>query len=1005
MKRIVVALSAVVLVLIIARASTSEMLPTSQVAAQARPAAPQINLTNPETKHAVSFDVSPPLSSIPPAAPVSSNKQEYERENWMKPGSQVPNYVGVDPVVQHAFGGAAMPTPILTFKGYTQHDNADTGLLIVWPPDTEGDVGLNHYFQWNNIGFKIFDKAGNLVYGPVPGNTLFQGMTGPAGDACSGTNSGDPIVLFDTMANRWLASQFTTFNVPSGPTYECIAISKTDDPTGQYYRYAFLASPTTNPTYFEDYPHFGVWPDAYYMTTNEFNINPVNAGAVFVGAGNFAFEREKMLAGDPAARMIYFHLNPPYGGFLPSDMDGPTPPPAGSPNYFIAVDDEFGANAEDLLSIFKFHVDWSNVANSTFTGPVEVPVAEFDPDLCTATREACIPQPNTTQKLETISDRLMFRLAYRNFGTHESLVVNHTVDASGTGQAGVRWYELRSPNTIPTIYQQGTYAPDANHRWMGSMAMDGDGNMALGYSVSNATDLFPSIRYTGRLADDPLGQMSQGEASMYEGLGSQVDPEGDLARWGDYSMMGIDPVDDCTFWYTQEYYPTTGTYWNTRIGKFRFESCGGGAIPTETPIPAPNPCTLPGHIVEEDGLGDTGVGNVDTNQDKYDIEFISVAEPYTGTGPNHLVFTLKVASLDGPENDPSTSPNSYWRIVFTKPPTTTLGFVDMRTDASGNVTFKYGTGTSTVVGDADFGTYTRDGHIRITVATSKLGLTTGDTLSQIYARVSNGAIIIDNANYPEPDRSVTYTIRGNAACQFGGGATPTPIVVPTACPIQFADVPAAGQGSTFYTWVRCLACRQIVSGYPCGGPGEPCNGSSQPYYRPGANVTRGQLSKIIANAAGLVEVPAPDQQQFADVEPGDPFYLFVERLAQTGAVEGYPCGGPGEPCTTPNRPYFRPNNPATRGQISKIVSIAAGYEEDIPAEQQTFTDTPSNSPFWVYIERLAGRGIISGYGSAAQCPTGTPCFRYNDFTTRGQMAKIAANAFFPDCETPARAAP
>ncbi|HEX8599961.1 MAG TPA: S-layer homology domain-containing protein [Chloroflexia bacterium] len=1005
MKRIFVALSAVILVLIIARASTSEALPTSQVAAQARPAAPQTSLTNPETKQAVSFDVSPPLSSMPPAAPVSSNKQEYERENWMKPGSQVPNYVGVDPVVQRAFGGAAMPTPILTFKGYTQHDNADTGLLIVWPPDTEGDVGLDHYFQWNNIGFKIFDKAGNLLYGPVPGNTLFQGMTGPAGDACSGTNSGDPIVLFDTMANRWLASQFTTFNVPSGPTYECIAISKTSDPTGQYYRYAYLASPASNPTYFEDYPHFGVWPDAYYMTTNEFNINPVNAGAVFVGAGNFAFEREKMLAGDPAARMIYFHLEPPYGGFLPSDMDGPTPPPAGSPNYFIAVDDEFGANAEDLLSIFKFHVDWSNVMSSTFTGPVEVPVAEFDPDLCAGAREACIPQPNTEQKLETISDRLMFRLAYRNFGTHESLVVNHTVDASGTGQAGVRWYELRSPNTTPTIHQQGTYAPDANHRWMGSMAMDGDGNIALGYSVSNATDLFPSIRYTGRLAGDPLGQMSQGEASMYEGLGSQVDPEGDLARWGDYSMMGIDPVDDCTFWYTQEYYPTTGTYWNTRIGKFRFASCGGGAIPTETPIPAPNPCTLPGHIVERDGLGDTGLGNVDTNQDKYDIEYISVAEPYTGTGPNHLVFTLKVASLDGPENDPAASPNSYWRIVFTKPPTTTLGFVDMRTDGSGNVTFKYGTGTGTVVGDADFGEYTREGNIRITIATSKLGVAVGDTLSGIYARVSNGAIIIDNANYPEPDRSITYTIRGNAACQFGGGATPTPIITPTACPIQFADVPSSGEGSTFYTWVRCLACRQIVGGYPCGGAGEPCNGSNQPYYRPGANVTRGQLSKIIANAAGLVEIPAPDQQQFADVEPGDPFYVFVERLAQTGAVEGYPCGGPSEPCTTPNRPYFRPSNPATRGQISKIVSIAAGFEEDIPADQETFTDVPSDSPFWVYIERLAGRGIISGYGSAAQCPTGTPCFRYSDFTTRGQMAKIAANAFYPNCQTPARAAP
>ncbi|HET6314444.1 MAG TPA: S-layer homology domain-containing protein [Chloroflexia bacterium] len=1001
MKRLIVAMSAFVLVLIVARASSDELLGTTKAVAQANPTLPQISLSNPETRQAVSFDVSPPLHSIPPRRAAVPAQQAGERENWIKPRSNVPNFVTTDPVVQHSFGAEAMPTPILSFKGYTQHDNGDTGPLIVWPPDTEGDVGLNHYFQWNNIGFKIFDKSGNLVYGPAAGNTLFAGMTGEGGAACEATNSGDPIVLFDTMANRWLASQFTTASLPTGPTYECIAISKTDDPTGQYYRYAFLASPTSTPNFFEDYPHFGVWPDAYYMTTNEFALSKNVAD--FVGAGNFAFERAAMLAGNPAARMIYFHLNPPYGGLLPSDMDGPTPPPAGSPNYFMEVDDNFGEPPADLISVFKFHVDWTNVANSTFTGPTTVQVASFDAGLCEAERSACIPQPETEQKLEAITDRLMYRLAYRNFGTHESLVVNHTVDASGTGQAGIRWYELRSPGNSPTIHQQGTYAPDASHRWMGSMSMDGDGNMALGYSVSNSTDLYPSIRYTGRLASDPLGQMSQGEATMYQGLGAQLAN----ARWGDYSMMGIDPVDDCTFWYTQEYYGSSGDYWLTRVGKFRFAGCGGGAIPTETPVPAPNPCALPGAIVYRDAVGDVAdlLGGGGSEIDKYDVEYISVAEPYTGTGPNQLTFTLKVVSLDGPENDPATSPNSYWRIFFTKPFTTTLGFVDMRTNATGDVTFNYGTGTGTTVGQADFGTYTREGSIRITVALSNLGLAPGGTISGIYSRVSNGAIFVDNANFPEPDWSAAYTIRGNAACQSGGVATPTPIVVPTACPIQFADVPPTGEGSTFYTYVRCLACRQIVGGYPCGEPGEACNGSNQPYYRPGANVTRGQLSKIIANAAGLDDPVAPDQQQFADVEPGDPFYIFVERLAQTGAVEGYPCGGPGEPCTSLNRPYFRPSNPATRGQISKIVAIAAGYNEDVPEDKQTFTDVPSDSPFWIYIERLSSREIISGYGTAGQCPTGTPCFRYNDYTTRGQMAKIAANAFFPNCVTPARASP
>ncbi|HEX8220401.1 MAG TPA: S-layer homology domain-containing protein [Chloroflexia bacterium] len=236
------------------------------------------------------------------------------------------------------------------------------------------------------------------------------------------------------------------------------------------------------------------------------------------------------------------------------------------------------------------------------------------------------------------------------------------------------------------------------------------------------------------------------------------------------------------------------------------------------------------------------------------------------------------------------------------------------------------------------------------------------------------------------------------------GGTATPNATATACAIKFADIPPTGEGSTFYGFVRCLACRGIISGYPCGAAGEPCNDDDDPYYRPGANVTRGQLSKIIANSAGLNDDIPEGQQQFADVEPGDPFYPFVERLAQTGAIAGYPCGGPGvtEPCDDEGRPYFRPNNPATRGQISKIVSIAAEFDEEIPEDQQQFTDVDQDSPFWVYIERLAGRGVISGYGDASKCPTGTPCFRYNDQTTRGQMAKIAANAFFPDCDTPAR---
>jgi hypothetical protein len=289
---------------------------------------------------------------------------------------------------------------------------------------------------------------------------------------------------------------------------------------------------------------------------------------------------------------------------------------------------------------------------------------------------------------------------------------------------------------------------------------------------------------------------------------------------------------------------------------------------------------------------------------------------------------------------------------------------------------------------SDFTTYDMepDGATATTTRTS--------TSTTIPSSTTTTAPSTTNTAVPSATRTSTAVV----------SSTVTPNATATACAIKFADVPPVGEGSTFYGFVRCLACRHIVTGYPCGAPGEPCNDDDDPYYRPGANVTRGQLSKIIANSAGLNDEIAEGQQQFADVEPGDPFYIYVERLAQTGAIAGYPCGesGPGEPCDDLNRPYFRPNSPATRGQISKIVSIAAGYDEEIPAEQQTFTDVPTDSPFWVFIERLAAREIISGYGEASKCPSGTPCFRYNDLTTRGQMAKIAANAFFPGCETPAR---
>ncbi len=531
------------------------MAPLSSRLAIAAPPAP----LTPVVGYAERMDVSPALRDITVDGrqqPVDGGARAYLFR--LPKATRSGALDTADPVVQSVSGPTAMPAPLTSFDGLGNING-------VHPPDTQGDIGYDpatgtkYYVQWVNLSFAVWNVTNTptLIYGPVNGNTLWQGFGGP----CETDNHGDPITLFDPIANRWLMSQFSV----DGPYYQCIAVSQTANPTGAWYRYAFLVSATK----MNDYPKFGVWPDGYYMTVNQFTN-----GQYWGGAGVFVFERSKMLVGDPTASFQYFDLynvSQDFGGMLPSDLDGSTLPPAGSPNYFAEVDDSTWIGPYDAMRIWKFHVDWANPANTTFglngQPNAVLQVAEWTP-LCISTR-ACIPQPGTSVKLDAIGDRLMYRLAYRNFGDHESLVVNHTVNA-GSNLAGVRWYEVRNPGGTPVIYQQGTYAPDSTHRWMGSIAMDGQGNIALGYSVSSSS-VYPSVRYTGRLASDPLGTMPQGEATLVVGSGYQTSS---YNRWGDYSMMGIDPVDDCTFWYTQEYMATSGyAPWSTRIGSFRFPSC------------------------------------------------------------------------------------------------------------------------------------------------------------------------------------------------------------------------------------------------------------------------------------------------------------------------------------------------------------------------------------------------------------------------------------------------
>jgi hypothetical protein len=414
------------------------------------------------------------------------------------------------------------------------------------PPDTNGAVGATQYVQWVNEAFAVYNKTtGARVAGPTNGNQLFQALG--ATHQCAVTNDGDPIVQYDKTNNRWVLTQFAVTNGTTKGFFQCIAVSQTSDATGAYNVYAYR-----QPN-FNDYPKFGVWADGYYATYNMFS------GNTFVGARLCAYDRSKMLTGAPAAEQC-FQLGSSFGGVLPADIDGTTAPPAGSPEYFV----NFGANS---LNVWKVHADFVTPASSTLTGPTTLAVAAFS-EACGG--GTCIPQSGTTQQLDSLGDRLMYRLAYRRFADgHEAMVVNHSV-APGTGPAsGVRWYELRIAGGTPSVFQQGTYAVDANSRWMGSIAMDKVGDIGLAYSVSGSA-LQPSIRFTSRAPGDAAGTL-RAETNIIAGTGSQT---ATLSRWGDYSALTVDPVDDCTFWYTTEYLKTSGTFnWSTRIASFKLAGC------------------------------------------------------------------------------------------------------------------------------------------------------------------------------------------------------------------------------------------------------------------------------------------------------------------------------------------------------------------------------------------------------------------------------------------------
>jgi hypothetical protein len=405
------------------------------------------------------------------------------------------------------------------------------------PSDTTGAIGSTQYVQWVNEAVQVFKRDGSSAYGPTRGRALWKGF----GGNCATLNDGDPIVQYDKMAKRWVLSQFGVND--GAPFLECLAVSKTDDATGKYFRYAYKFAD------FNDYPKVGVWSDAYYVTFNMFDENDRAIGGKIC-----AMPRDKMLAGQDAPMQCFDVADL---GLLPADIDGTNPPPPGAPELVMNF-------TRDALQLWKVHIDWNDPAKSTLTGPVKIPVASFDPACSSG---PCIKQKGTARALDTLSDRLMFRLAYRNFGDHDALVVNHAVSVAGGANSGLRWYEIRNPFTTPTVAQQSTYAPGTAARWMGSVAMDKMGNLLAGYSSSGAS-LFPSIMFAGRAAGDPKGKLSK-EITGVAGTKAQVEFE----RWGDYANMTVDPTDDCTFWFTTEVMDKNRKRWQTAFLHTKFNNC------------------------------------------------------------------------------------------------------------------------------------------------------------------------------------------------------------------------------------------------------------------------------------------------------------------------------------------------------------------------------------------------------------------------------------------------
>ena len=777
----------------------------------------------------------------------------------------------------------AMPAVATSFEGINQRTQGNVSGFFVNPPDTVGDVGPNHYVECVNLACQVFDKAGASVAGPFTITSLYFSAAFP-GD-CAATNDGDPIVLYDPLADRWLISQFAISSRP--PSHECIAISQTANPAGAYHLYDF----SIPDNYFNDYPKLGVWPDAYYMTA------PLFEGPVF-GQGVFVLNRAKMLAGDATAEMVFFDLTlaePGLGRILPADVDGPAPPP-GAPNLMLGLTaDEYG-DLQDGIRLFEVKANWVNPAATTlqeiaFPGG-SLAVAAYDPTFTEVsgncgfafTSRDDIEQPppaNCGMRVDSLSGRPMHRLAYRNFGTYESLIANHTVDVNATAPgatsghlAGIRYYELRRalPGGTWAVQEQATYSPDATHRWMGSAAMDAQGNLAVGYSVSSLT-VFPGVRYAGRLASDPPGGLFQGEATIIAGTASQTTTN---SRWGDYSAMSVDPTDDCTFWYTQEYYSSTPpascsttACWQTRVASFKFPTCTsttatGTLQGTVTDVNTTLP--IAGALVQANGYSDTtdGAGFYQMTVPAGSYSVTASATGYAAVTVNGVVviasavssqnFALGSGSIAGTITDSATT------LPIPNATITLSNGTVLTTNGSGAYIVFPGAGTYSVTASKTGYSAETQGGVSVGsggTTTVDLALDPGPILAVTASSVNdsggnnNGVIDLDECF------SLTVTVTNNGTVAATGITatltTTTPQVSILSGSSAYPDIPVAGTGTNTTPFQL-----GVTSLFQIGRPIDlvlAVNAAGSPFVLPFQVLTGGTPASLTVSATGPIAIP------------------------------------------------------------------------------------------------------------------------------------------------------